>query len=132
MNIHDFRATVDSLIREAPADDLDAAIGELARGRATLEAKVLAREIQRAANGNDPRPRPDYTTAEIAAMFPRSPQTVRDWIHKGLLVAYPWGREYRITPESLEKFIREQREPLRLEVVGPAPDLGGWRKVPGG
>ena len=42
MNIHDFRATVDSLVREAPADALAAAIGEFARGKATLEAKMLA------------------------------------------------------------------------------------------
>ena len=81
MTIHDLRATVDTLIREVPTDALDDAIGEFARGKATLEAKVLAREIQRAANGNDPRPRPDYTTAEISAMFPRSSQTVRECIH---------------------------------------------------
>ncbi len=131
MNIRDFRATVDSLVREAPADALAAAIGELARGKATLEAKVLAREIQRAANGSDPKPRPDYTTAEVAAMFRRHPQTVRDWIGRGILDAYPWGREYRITPESLQTFIREQREPLKLEVVSREPDLGAWRKAAG-
>ncbi len=132
MNIHDFRATVDSLIREVPADALAAAIGELARGKATLEAKMLAREIQQAANGSDPKPQADLSTADIARMFTKSPQTVRDWIGKGLLDAYRFqGREWRVTPESLQEFIREQREPLKLEVVSPEPSLGAWRKAAG-
>ena len=133
VNIHDFRATVDSLIREAPADALADAIGEFARGKATLEAKMLAREVQQAANGSDPKPQADYTTTEIAAMFHRHPQTVRDWIGKRLLAAYRFRGhgEWRVTRESLQEFIREQREPLKLEVVGPEPDLSGWRKVSG-
>ncbi len=130
VNIRDFRATVDSLIREAPADALPAAIGEFARGKATLEAKMLAREVQQAANGSDPKPQADLSTAEIARMYDKSPQTVRGWIGRGLLDAYRFqGREWRVTPESLEKFKREQREPLKLEVVSPEPDLGAWRKA---
>ncbi len=132
MNIHDFRATVDSLVREAPADALPAAIGELARGRATLEAKMLACEVHRVANGSDPKPQADLSTADIATMFGKSPQTVRDWIGNELLDAYRFqGHEWRVTPESLQKFIREQREPLKLEVVSPEPNLGAWRKVSG-
>ena len=65
-------------------------------------------------------------------MFDKSPQTVRDWIGKGLLEAYKlFDREWRVTPENLEKFMREQREPLKLEVVKPAPDLDAWRNVSG-
>ncbi len=132
VNIHDFRATVDSLVREAPADALADAIGELARGKATLEAKMLTREVQQAANGSDPKPQADLSTAEIASMYDKSPQTVRGWIARGLLDAYKFqGHEWRVTPESLEKFKREQREPLKLEVVKPPPNLGGWRKVSG-
>ncbi len=100
--------------------------------RPTLEAKMLAREVQQAANGSDPIPQADLSTAEIASMYNKSPQTVRRWIGKGLLEAYRFqGREWRVTPSSLEKFRREQREPLKLEVVGPKPDLNGWRKVSG-
>ncbi|MEE9208627.1 MAG: helix-turn-helix domain-containing protein [Gemmatimonadota bacterium] len=132
MNIHDFRATVDSLVREAPADALPAAIGEFARGKATLEAKMLACDIQQATNGSDPKPQADLSTADIARMFTKSPQTVRDWIGKGLLDAYRFrGHEWRVTPESLQKFIGEQREPLKLEVSGPEPNLGAWRKAAG-
>ncbi len=132
MNIRDFRATVDSLVREAPADALPAAIGELARGKATLEAKMLAREVQQAANGSDPKPQADLSTAEIARMYDKSPQTVRGWIGRGLLDAYRFqGHEWRVTPENHEKFKREQREHLRLEIVSPEPNLGAWRKAVG-
>ncbi len=64
-------------------------------------------------------------------MFGKNPQTVRDWIGRGLLGAYKFrGHEWRVTPESLQKFIREQREPLKLE-VGPRPDLNAWKAAVG-
>ena len=64
-------------------------------------------------------------------MFTRGRQAVRDWIRKRLLDAYKFpGPEWRIRPESLEKFIREQREPLKLE-VGPRPDLNAWKAAVG-
>ncbi len=104
--------------------------GELATATKYTEMKMQAREGRRAPNGSDPRPQADLSTAEIARMFDKSPQTVRDWIRKGLLDAYRFqGREWRVTPESLQGFIREQREPLKLEVVSPEPSLGAWRKA---
>ncbi len=55
---------------------------------------------------------------------------VRDWIRNQLLDAYKFqGHEWRVTPENHEKFRREQRESLKLEVVGPEPNLGEWRKA---
>ena len=93
---------------------------------------MLACEIQQATNGSDPKPQADLSTAEIARMYDRRPQTVRGWIERGLLVAYKFqGHEWRITPENLEKFKRQQREHLKLEAVGPEPDLNTWRKVSG-
>ena len=118
-------------IDTASSAELLELFGELATATKYTEMKLLGRQIRQATNGSDPKPRPDYATAEVAAMFRRSQQTVRDWIKDGLLDAYKWGREYRITPENLQKFIREQREPLKLEVVKPAPDLGAWRKAAG-
>ncbi len=106
-------------------------MGALEAVKLAALTKTIA-EIQQATSGSDPKPRPDYTTAEIARMFDKSPQTVRDWIGKGLLEAYKlFDREWRVTPENLEKFKREQREHLRLEVVSPEPNLGAWRKVSG-
>ena len=119
-------------IETASAAELVELFGELATATKYTEMKMLAREIQQAVNGSDPKPQADLSTAEIARMFTKSPQTVRDWIGKGLLEAYRFqGREWRVTPESLQKFIGEQREPLKLEVVSPEPSLGAWRKAAG-
>ena len=119
-------------IETASKAELLELFGELATATKYTEMK-LDRETHQAANGSDPKPQADYTTTEIAAMFHRHPQTVRDWIGKRLLAAYRFRGhgEWRVTPESLQEFIREQREPLKLEVVGPEPNLSGWRKVSG-
>ena len=119
-------------IETASAAELVELFGELATATKYTEMKMLAHETQQAANGSDPKPQADLSTAEIARMFTKSPQTVRDWIGKGLLDAYRFqGREWRVTPENLQKFIGEQREPLKLEVVSPEPNLGAWRKAAG-
>ena len=69
MNIHDFRAKVDALVREAPADALPAAIGELARGQAELEARN--RQPKPTANGRRPPREVDqhYTAIEVAELL---------------------------------------------------------------
>ncbi len=123
------RRELDSLLESVPAAEMSDLIGELERVKSAAYCRMLARETQRAANGRDPKPA-DLSTADIATMYDKSRQTVRGWIGKGLLDAYKFpGREWRVTPESFEKFRREQREPLKLEVVKPPPDLRGWRKA---
>ncbi len=83
MNIHDFRATVDSLIRQAPADALPAAIGEFARGKATLEARN--RTHGTSTNGRKPPPELEqhYTAAQIAKLL----TVKKSWVysHRGEL-----------------------------------------------
>ncbi len=123
-------------IDTASAAELLELFGELATATKYTEMKMQAREIDRAtkqaARGGDPKPQADLSTADIATMFGKSPQTVRDWIGNELLDAYRFqGHEWRVTPESLQKFIREQREPLKLEVVSPEPNLGAWREAAG-
>ncbi len=127
-----YRRELDAIFQQVPMHELTDFMGALEAVKLAALTKTIA-EIQRAANGSDPKPRPDYTTAEIARMYDKSPQTVRGWIGRGLLDAYRFqGHEWRVTPESLEKFKREQREPLKLEVVSPEPNLGAWRKASGG
>jgi excisionase family DNA binding protein len=73
------------------------------------------------------------TVAEVAALFNRSPQTVRSWIRNQELDAYMLhGREYRITPRALEAFQRQQQagtvSPRPEPASGPrAVSLGAWR-----
>ena len=124
-----YRRELDAIFEQVRMHELTDFMGALEAVKLAALTKTIA-EAQ-LSNSYERDPRPDYTTAEVAAMFRRSQQTVRDWIKDGLLDAYKWGREYRITPESLQKFIREQREPLKLEVVRPEPNLGAWRTVSG-
>ena len=76
----------------------------------------------------------DLTVEQVAERFGRSPGTVRDWIRAKKLRAYPFGKEYRVTPAALEEFIRAHREGKeagKRAITGqrrPA-DLGGWRRV---
>ncbi len=126
-----YRRELNAIFEQVPMQELTDFMGALEAVKLAALTKTIA-VIQQATNGSDPKPRPDYTTAEIARMFDKSPQTVRDWIGKGLLEAYKlFDREWRVTPENLEKFMREQREPLKLEFVKPTPDLGAWRNVSG-
>jgi hypothetical protein len=97
-----------------------------------MQTREIDRATKQAARGGDPRPQADLSTADIATMFGKSPQTVRDWIGNELLDAYRFqGREWRVTPENLQKFVAQQREPLKLEVVSPEPNLNAWRKAAG-
>jgi excisionase family DNA binding protein len=47
---------------------------------------------------------------QVAEIFQRSPQTVRDWINARRLRAYKLnGREYRITRAAVEEYLEQQR-----------------------
>ncbi len=126
-----YRRELDAIFEQVPMRELTDFMGALEAVKLEALTKTIA-EAQRAANGSDPKLQADLSTADIARMYDRKPQTVRGWLDRGLLDGYKLlNHEWRVTPENLQKFIREQREPLKLEVIGPAPDLRGWRKVPG-
>ena len=78
-------------------------------------------------------PPADYTVAQVADMFQRAPQTVRDWIKSGRLQAYKLnGREYRITRAAVDEFLEQQRngEPDgQANGRKSSADLGAWRRV---
>lgn len=76
---------------------------------------------------------PDYTVAEIAKRFDRSPQTIRDWIKAGKLRGYLFnGREYRVTKAALAEFEEKQRQGRDFKPESAASaDLGAWRRVSG-
>ena len=67
----------------------------------------------------------DLTVAELAARFPRSASTVRDWCEHGRFEgAYKLnGRDWRIPVTALDLFLAEQRGQR------PAAQLGAWRAV---
>jgi excisionase family DNA binding protein len=75
---------------------------------------------------------PDYTVAEVAVRFDRSPQTVRDWIKSGKLRGYLFnGREYRVTRHALAEFEEKQRQGRAKPEPVATSDLGAWRRVSG-
>ena len=101
-------------------------------GSVTFTRNDLIR-LAKANDGNGEaakEPHADYTVAQVAKMFERSPQTVRDWIKAGRLRGYRLNdREYRITASALREFQEEQRNGAsHAERLGEA-DLGAWREV---
>ncbi len=72
--------------------------------------------------------RADFTVAELAARFHRSPSTVRDWCeHARFEGAYKLnGRDWRIPQAAVDTFLVEQRGEK------PVSPLGAWRAVRGG
>lgn len=72
----------------------------------------------------------DLTVAEVAGMFDRRPQTIRDWIKKGALRGYKLsGREYRITETAVKEFQECERNGKVPRKQFVEADLGAWRQV---
>lgn len=49
------------------------------------------------------------SVSEVAKAFRVTPQTVRAWIHDGLLPAYKFGDTYRIASADLEGFVARSK-----------------------
>ncbi len=83
VNIRDFRASVDSLVCGAPADALPAAIGEFARGKATLEARNRTPGSSTNGRKRPPELEQHYTAAQIAKLL----TVKKSWVyaHRGEL-----------------------------------------------
>ncbi len=72
--------------------------------------------------------RADLTVAEVAAIFNRHPNTVRDWIARGVLDGYRFNdREWRIPRSSVEDF--QQRQRLGDDAATPALGKARPRKL---
>ena len=96
---------------------------------AELEAEMIAEGHAVAAKAGDEM-QTDYTVAQIAEMFDRKSQTIRDWIKSGELRGYLFkDREYRITGAALEEFQEEQRTGAEPAKPTEEPELGAWRGV---
>ena len=96
---------------------------------AELEAEMLAdgHTVSAKAGGEM---QADYTVAQVAEMFVRSKQTIRDWIKSGQLRGYLLNnREYRVTRAALEEYQEGQRNGTPRVDRGEDVDLGAWRDV---
>ncbi len=74
---------------------------------------------------DQPCGRPDFTIAELAARFYRSPSTIRGWCERGRFEgAYKLnGRDWRVPPAGVDAFLAEQRGEQAVA------RLGAWRAV---
>ena len=75
----------------------------------------------------------DLTVEQVAKMLEKSPSTVRNWLAGGEIPgAYRFkGREWRIPPSALERFLDKQRtapQATATTVGARAPALDEWRK----
>lgn len=58
-----------------------------------------------------------YTVSDIAEMLTVSDRTVRNFIENGELIAYRFGREYKVKETDLKAFIENSKV-----VTGETPD----------
>ena len=75
----------------------------------------------------------DLTVKQAAKKLGRSPSTVRNWLAAGDIPgAYRFkGREWRIPPSALERFLDKQRtapQATATTIGARAPALDEWRK----
>ena len=57
------------------------------------------------------------TVSDVAELLDVSDRTVRNWVQTGVLKAYRFGREYKITQTHLNEFIKQSEV-----VAGENPD----------
>ncbi len=48
------------------------------------------------------------TIGEVAKRLRVDPETVRRWLNQKVLPGYQFGRQWRVRPDELEKFIEER------------------------
>ena len=82
-----YRRELDAIFEQVPMRELTDFMGALEAVKLEALTKTIA-EAQRAANGSDPKLQADLSTADIARMYDRKPQTVRGWLDRGLLDGY--------------------------------------------
>ncbi len=54
---------------------------------------------------------PLYSISAVAKFLGVNPKTIRRWITAGDLPAHRFGRQWRISPEDLDVFVRLRRRP---------------------
>jgi len=61
-------------------------------------------------------PRDVFTTGDIARICRVAPRTALNWLYSGLLGGYrlPLSRDWRVTRESLVRFLEENGMPIRF------------------
>lgn len=70
----------------------------------------------------------DLPAKDVASLFDRSPSTVRGWIKEGMLKAYKFGREWRVTHAALQEFQERQRAGgPQADLANDRSPLGRWR-----
>jgi excisionase family DNA binding protein len=57
-----------------------------------------------------------YSIKEVAAFLKVTERTVRRWIHEGLITAYRFGRQWRITHSDFQAFAEGHRRERRFDV----------------
>jgi excisionase family DNA binding protein len=63
-----------------------------------------------------------YTVQEVADMFGFKARTIRDLITDGLLEAVKFRTEYRITPQQIENYIKENTTKGQTKIISAEED----------
>ncbi len=123
-----WRSELEAIIGAVPPHQVPDAIGELERARLLLTRRFLDEPDRDGAPGDVPV---DLRVEEVAEMFGRSPQRIRDWLRAGELDGYKLhGKEWRVTRAAFREFQERQRdvESGTSTSTGRRGDMGAWRR----
>ena len=79
----------------------------------------------------DPSATVDLSVGQVAALYGKSPNTIRRWLESGQLEGYKlFGREWRVTQQMLSAFQENQRCGMgRGPVSRQVKPIDAWRAV---
>jgi excisionase family DNA binding protein len=86
---------------------------------------------QTVSSRTDPVPVVDLSVRQVAALYGKSPNTVRRWLESGQLEGYKlFGREWRVPQQMLVAFQDDQRCRVAKEAVSrQVKRIDAWRNV---
>jgi len=75
--------------------------------------------------------RPEYLTSQdVAKRLNVDHESVKRWLRTGQLVGYQFGKQWRVRPDDLERFVQERRNVDDKPKADPETEKWGIVRLP--